>query len=458
MTDTHWFAQSSGYQAKGELEFALKRVRCATFPDAVLVNSHLPLALNNMNSDSGSLHHERLIAYNRDQAESYPSTADVDRVGIVGAGLMGSSIAENCIRAGKQVLLLDANHDAARAAVAAIKSNHPDAIIEQILSYDRMNEVDLVIESVVETIEVKKIVLNQILNSIGSSTLVATNTSAIPLAKMIPFVDQPKRFCGIHFCHPELMSLVEVVRATQTSDQTLASAVQFVISLNKMPVVVNDCAGFVVNRLLAAMIDQSVRLLMSGTSIEQIDGAMQDFGFQGGPFEIMDVIGIDTCMYAGRTMWEAGLECVSLSPILPRLVKKQRLGRKTKAGFYHYETLRGDAISDPDLPPMIESYVEDAGANLSPSDICNQILAAITREASLILADGIVADPHEIDLCIIHGFSFPSQRGGILFWADQFGLSNVIETLEAIAAREPRLSPPQALKTMAREGKSFYAN
>ncbi len=369
---------------------------------------------------------------------------------------MGSSIAENCIRSGKQVLLLDANHDVARTAVARIKSNHSSAIIEQISSYDRLSEVGLVIESVVETIEVKKIVLNQIQRAIGPSTLVATNTSAIPLAKLIPFIQQPNQFCGIHFCHPELMSLVEVVRAAQTSDQTLAKAVEFVIRLDKMPVVVNDCAGFVVNRLLAAMIDQSVRLLMSGISIEQIDSAMRDFGFQGGPFEIMDVIGIDTCMYAGRTMWEAGLECVSLSPILPRLVKKQRLGRKTMVGFYRYQTVRGDAIADPDLIPIIESYLKNSEPQLSPSDICNQILAAITREASLILADGIVGAPHEIDLCIIHGFSFPSQRGGILFWADQFGLPNVIETLETIAADEPKLSPPQVLKTMARDGASFY--
>lgn len=409
-----------------------------------------------MNSDSGSLHHEQLITYNRQQAARHRSSVELDRVGIVGAGLMGSSIAENCIRSGKQVLLLDANHDVARTAVARIKSNHSSAIIEQISSYDRLSEVGLVIESVVETIEVKKIVLNQIQRAIGPSTLVATNTSAIPLAKLIPFIQQPNQFCGIHFCHPELMSLVEVVRAAQTSDQTLAKAVEFVIRLDKMPVVVNDCAGFVVNRLLAAMIDQSVRLLMSGISIEQIDSAMRDFGFQGGPFEIMDVIGIDTCMYAGRTMWEAGLECVSLSPILPRLVKKQRLGRKTMVGFYRYQTVRGDAIADPDLIPIIESYLKNSEPQLSPSDICNQILAAITREASLILADGIVGAPHEIDLCIIHGFSFPSQRGGILFWADQFGLPNVIETLETIAADEPKLSPPQVLKTMARDGASFY--
>jgi len=421
-------------------------------PSGLSLMNHANLDCN----ESGSRHHERLVARNREQADQYPAADNIDLVGIVGAGLMGSSIAENCIRSGKRVLLLDANHQVTQAAVDRIKSSNPDADIEQISSYDRLSEVGLVIESVVETIEVKKIVLGKIKGSIGPSTLLATNTSAIPLARLLPFVERPDQFCGIHFCHPELMSLVEVIRSTETSDHSMASAVRFVRSLDKMPVAVNDCAGFVVNRLLAAMIDQSLRLLMSGIPIEKIDAAMRDFGFQGGPFEIMDVIGIDTCMYAGRTMFEAGLECVSLSPILPRLVKKQRLGRKTNAGFYRYETLRGNAVSDPDLTPIIESYLDDASEDLGATEICHQILSAITREASLILAEKIVSDPHDVDLCIIHGFSFPEHRGGVLHWADQFGADNIVETLDTIAKLEPKLNPPEALRAMAQSGKSFY--
>lgn len=410
----------------------------------------------NVDLESGLQHHETLVAHNRQQAAQHHSAATLDRIGIVGAGLMGSSIAENCVRLGKQVQLLDANADAARQAVARIKSANPNGSIEHIDSYDPLQDVDLVIESVVETIEVKKIVLNRINESVSQSTIIATNTSAIPLAKLAPFVTHGERFCGIHFCHPELMSLVEVIGAQETAQSTLSSAVQFVSSLGKMPVLVNDCAGFVVNRLLAAMIDQSIRLLMSGIPIERIDEAMRAFGFQGGPFEIMDVIGIDTCMYAGRSMWDAGLDCVSLSPILPRLVKKQRLGRKNNVGFYRYQTLRSDAESDPSLQPLIEGYIDSIEPDLSPKEICNRILAAITREASQILADGIARDPHDIDLCIIHGFSFPQNRGGILFWADQFGLDNVAEVLNQISTCEPRLSPPDSLTGMARDGKTFY--
>ena len=129
--------------------------------------------------------------------------------------------------------LLDANQDAAQSAVTRIKAANPNADIEQVSSYDRLTDVDLVIESVVETIEVKKIVLEKIRSSIGPSTLLATNTSAIPLAKLLPFVEHPERFCGIHFCHPELMSLVEVVRSTETSNHSLANAVGFVQKLGQ---------------------------------------------------------------------------------------------------------------------------------------------------------------------------------------------------------------------------------
>ncbi len=319
------------------------------------------------------------------------------------------------------------------------------------------------IESVVETLEVKKSVLQKIEAVVSPETLIASNTSAIPIGKLAEFLVQPQRFCGIHFCHPELMSLVEVVCGPQSSEQTIATAVGFVRRLRKMPVAMNDGAGFVVNRLLGAMLDQAFRLLTQGNPVNEIDAAMREFGFLGGPFEIIDVIGADTVMYAGRTMWEAGLQCVTPSPILPRMVKLQRLGRKTGLGFYRYPDPRGDAQWDEELPKLIASYV-DAAANDQPIQnskthqdrMTNQILAAMVLEASHILDEELVADFRDIDLCVIHGFSFPQHRGGILFWADQVGLKTVNRTLYDIAEQEPRLEPSQLLKNMRHENQTFY--
>ena len=415
--------------------------------------------------------HDRLVEHNARQPGfvdlSIP-TRTLDRVGIIGAGLMGRSMANICVDAGKAVRLLDADKETAAAAVAQIATAQLTdcaGSIQIATEYSQLSDCDLVIESVVETIAVKQIVLEQVAAHIGPDAIIASNTSAIPIGQLAAFVNVPENFCGIHFCHPELMSLVEIIGGQQTSSQTIAEAVAFARSLKKLPVAVRDTAGFVVNRLLSAMIDQSIRILTSGVRVETIDHAMREFGFQGGPFEIMDTIGTDTCMYAGRTMWDAGVECVSPSPVLPKLVKRKRLGRKSGSGFYRYDEQGGKAVSDDSLWPLIEPYLDKPLAEILDgpgpsakqlSEIQRKILAAIVREAFQLQAEGIARDVRDIDLCIIHGFAFPMQVGGILRWADSVGIESVVETLNEIARQEPRLAPPELLIEMAEKGKQFY--
>jgi len=254
------------------------------------------------------------------------------------------------------------------------------------------------------------------------------------------------------------MSLVEVVCGPGSSEQTIATAVKYVKSLRKMPVAMNDGAGFVVNRLLAAMIDQSLRIFTEGTSIETIDLAMREFGFPGGPFEIIDVIGIDTCLYAGRTMWESGSQCVTLSPILPRMVKSGFLGRKTGKGFYVYPDAHGDPKWDDDLLSTIEIYRnnKEESATLCEKQIVTQILSAIVLEATRIIEEEIVQDFRDIDLCIIEGFGFPAHHGGILFWADQVGIKTVRQALEDIGRVDSRIAPNAAIQWQAENQASFY--
>ena len=357
----------------------------------------------------GLLNHFFLV----DRNKKNPGLADLEltpekisTVGIVGAGLMGRSIAENCLRRGLSVVILDAQAGLAESVSTELSDSYPDAKIQSIEDYDGFSQADLVLESVVETLDVKRIVLRKIEAAVAQGTLLASNTSAIPIEKMAAELERPGLFCGIHFCHPELMSLVEVVCGRNTDEQTIANAVSLVRDLGKMPVAINDCAGFVVNRLLAAMIDQSVRLFTMGISIQEIDAAMRDFGFLGGPFEIIDVIGVDTCMYAGRTMWESGMRCVTLSPILPKLMKSKRLGRKSGAGFYDYPDPKGDSVWNPELMELIGVYRDESISHSSPqmlaslqsdsAQIAHQILAAITLEATNILDEEIVADPRAV--------------------------------------------------------------
>ena len=411
----------------------------------------------------GLLNHFFLVDRNKKQpglVDTSLTPTPIKRIGLIGAGVMGRAIAAHCWRRGISILLFDAAPDLAAQVVTELRAENTqsDNSIDAVTDYQSLANVDLVIETVVETLGVKTSVLKQLEAAVAPDTILATNTSAIPISQLATALKHPERFCGIHFCHPELMSLVEVVCGQASAESAVATAVGFVRRLGKMPVAMNDGAGFVVNRLLAAMLDQALRLLTQGVPIEEIDGALREFGFLGGPFEIIDVVGVDTCLFAGRTMWEAGLKCVTLSPILPRMVKLQRLGRKSGVGFYRYPVARGTGQIDTELPPLLASYLSlgDKPISLTPAEIVSQVLSGMVLEATRILDEEIVADFRDIDLCVIHGFSFPQHRGGLLYWADQVGLETINQTLFQIATRDTRWEPSALLKEMRGADRKFY--
>lgn len=378
----------------------------------------------------------------------------IRRVGIVGSGLMGRSIAEICLKRKCDVVLFDADETVLGKAIEYLAAVGSEAKLVQATGYNDFGDCDLVIESVVEVEDVKKSVLQRIENAVSQDAIIATNTSAIALSKLAVALDHPERFCGIHFCHPGLMQLVEVVKGASSDDIAVANAASWVRGLRKMPVVVADQAGFVVNRMLAAMLDQSFRLFSNGHKIEAIDAAMREFGFKGGPFEIVDVVGAEICMYAGRQMWDAGKQCVTMTPVLPRMVKKGWLGRKSGQGFYRYQTADGERIWDSKIDDLLASYVDvtDQG-----SDIAQSICAVMVLEASRLLDEKIVADPRDIDLCVINGFSFPDHVGGILFWSDRLGISKVNKILGQLAIRDEKLAPTARMKKMESSQGTFYS-
>ena len=410
----------------------------------------------------GLLHHYFLERQNRKQPGLVDLSIEcqaVESVAIIGAGLMGKSIGQRCLQAGIDVRLLDAHPGTAQRATETLQADAAKASVRAVDQYDELAGVDLVIESVVETASVKKTVLSKVTAVADAPVWLATNTSAIPIESLADSVAHQNSFCGIHFCHPELMSLVEVICGPDTDEATVARSVQLVRQLRMTPVAINDCPGFVVNRLLAAMINQALQLYTEGYSIESIDEAVREFGFHSGPFQIIDIIGADTCMYAGRSMWENGLRCVSMSPVLPRMVKKSRLGQKTGSGFYQYADGNGALQSDPAVDELL------AGYRTQPQRECNRqqlesiamtIMAAMVVEAARIIEEEIVNEVGDIDLCLISGLSFPKRRGGLLFWADEVGVGELDLLLsDAFTQNNPL---PELWMSMVAQKKSFYGS
>ena len=419
-------------------------------------------------ANAGLLNHHFVVKRNGTEpglVDLNLTPAPIKKLGIVGAGVMGRSIAHVALSTGIDVALVDASKNA--IAIARSELSPPEFTVPEqrqlVISdeYTCLADADLVIEAVVETISVKASVHAQIQAATRDGVLVASNTSSIPIGTMATNFQSPERFCGIHFCHPEVMSLVEVVAGPESSEQAVADAVGFIRQLGKMPIAINDGPGFVVNRLLSAMLNQALGLLVEGLTISRIDEAMVEFGFGAGPFEIIDIIGADTCMYAGRVMWEHGLSCVSLLPILPKLVKHNRLGRKTLIGFYIYPDHRADPIVDPGLDEIVSKYqrseISPKVSKLSNSDIALQILAPVVLEATRIIEEECVNDFRDIELAFIHGLSFPQHRGGLLFWADEVGIDRIVKTLLRQTKTDPRLQPTELLSTMRQEDRKFYS-
>jgi 3-hydroxyacyl-CoA dehydrogenase/enoyl-CoA hydratase/carnithine racemase len=397
---------------------------------------------------------------------------------VIGAGIMGAGIAARQLRSGFAVTLVDVQRDALTASVAGIldeaawdrdtKRVDPAravALAGQLrtaTSLAAVAEADLVIESVVERTDIKRQVLADIERVVAPDTVIATNTSTNPIAKLAEVLADPTRFCGIHFFNPvRRMMLVEVVRGPATSDATVATAVAHAKRLGKCPVVVHDSPGFLVNRILMPYLHEAVELLREGVAMHRIDRAARAFGMPMGPIELYDMIGLDTAFYAGLVMAAAFGDRIDASPVIPALVKSGRLGRKTGGGFYRYRMpADGNAqrarIDSPDdgVPAILASYALP-DTQPTPATITDRLIIPMLLEALLVLDEGIVRDGRDIDLAVIHALGFPAFRGGLLAWADSLGAAEIVRRLEPLAPLGPRMTPPARLIELARTNGRF---
>ena len=398
--------------------------------------------------------------------------AVINTAGVIGAGIMGAGIAAANIRRGVSVVIDDASKETLRKSAQAIleeaaydralkgPDGHRVAELAPSLDLCTVDQefagCDVVIEAVVENLDVKRQVFARIEPLLSDTAILASNTSTIPISTMAETIKHPERFCGIHFFNPvRRMKLVEIIRGAKTSDETVLTAVAYAKRIGKMPIVLNDGPGFLVNRLLFPYMSEALALLAEGASIKDIDRAAKAFGMPMGPIELYDLVGIDTATYAGNVMSAAFPERIVASPILPAMVKAGRLGKKSGLGFFSYNNKKQRAEPDPGLEAFLAEFITASGT-FSRDELTDRLFMPMLLEATRTLEDNIVRDPRDIDLGLIFGLGFPPFKGGLMCWADRVGATKLLEKLKPLERVGVRMLPTKLLLEKAKTGKTFY--
>ncbi len=398
--------------------------------------------------------------------------ADVEKIGVLGAGFMGSGIAAIAAQQGVLVRLKDA--DAARVGkgLAAARDVLKDRLTKRQITrqqfddqmllvggtvdYSGFADVDCVIEAVFEDLTVKHQVIREVEQVLPYHAIVASNTSTIPIARIAEVSRRPDRVLGMHFFSPvHKMPLLEVIVTPQTADDVTAGAVALGKRIGKTVIVVNDAPGFYVNRILAPYINEAGRLLDVGVGIDAIDQAMLDFGFPVGPITLLDEVGLDVAGKSGLIFHEAFGDRMAPSKSLRAVVEAGRLGRKGKSGFYTYDATGKKGEVDASVYAMLPT-----GAHrfeVAASEIQRRLVLAMVNEAVRCLEEGIVRSPRDGDIGAVFGIGFPPFRGGPFRYVDALGAGTAVEQLEELDFRfSGRFSPAELLVQMARKGERFY--
>jgi 3-hydroxyacyl-CoA dehydrogenase/enoyl-CoA hydratase/3-hydroxybutyryl-CoA epimerase/3-hydroxyacyl-CoA dehydrogenase/enoyl-CoA hydratase/3-hydroxybutyryl-CoA epimerase/enoyl-CoA isomerase len=395
----------------------------------------------------------------------------VNQVGVVGAGIMGAGIAGVHIRRGVPALLLDNAPGALEKGLGAITKSMQGRIdigrmtaadmtaalarLSTSMTLNALADRDVVIEAIVENEAAKVQLYGQIEKLLPPGAILASNTSTISVTRMAKSVNSPDRFAGMHFFNPvDRMQLVEVIRGERTSDATVVTLVALARRIGKTPIVVRDCPGFLVNRILFPYINESLVLLEEGAPPRAIDKAATAFGMPMGPITLNDLVGLDTSLYAGRVINTAFADRSRPTRILDELVAAGRLGQKSGAGFYGYAK-GGRGQDDPAFAAILERC-RTARRDISNEELTDRLFLPMLTEASRVLAEGIVREPADVDMGLILGIGFPTFQGGILRWADNLGLPAVLEKLKRYEHLGPRFHPTEQMRKLAAEGKGFY--
>ncbi len=397
------------------------------------------------------------------------------KAGVVGAGTMGAEIAQVITYAGLPVCLKDMSDELVQKGVAKVRAiyqrrvdkgkmtaqemENKMALVIPTTSYDDFKDVDLVIEAVPEKMELKKKVFQDLDKVVGESTILASNTSALSISEMGSATKRPEKFIGIHFFYPaSVMKLIEVIPGLATSAETVEDAISFSESLRKIPVRVNECAGFLVNRLLMPYLNEAAYCLQEGAATrEQIDDAVRAFGLPMGPFTLVDNLGLDVCLDATKVLLDAYGNRMKPAEIWDELYKAGYYGTKSGGGFYSYDAAK------PDILAKSISEVQKKTGKKGTAFSIERLIYPMINEAIYCLEEN-VAKAADIDIGMLAGVGFPQDKGGPLKYADEIGLDRVLAVLQELyKTHGDRFWPAPRLKRMAgakflgkKSGRGFF--
>ncbi len=399
------------------------------------------------------------------------------RAAVLGAGIMGGGIAYTSASRGVPVLMKDIAQaaldlglkeagklTARQVAGGRMTQEKADAIVGAItptLSYDGIDSVGVIVEAVVENLAVKKNVLADVESRVSADTVLASNTSSLSIADIGSVLQRPENFVGMHFFNPvPVMPLVEVIRGPQTSDVAAATIAGYATKMGKTPVLVRDCAGFLVNRILTAYFVGFLRLIRDGADFEQVDRVMEAFGWPMGPATLQDVIGMDTSSHVVAFITAAYPERMHLdfTHAIARMAELGRYGQKSGSGFYRYAAdAKGRPVKagDPEARAALAT-VQSPAAAFADNDIVDRLMLPMIVEAALCLETGVAETAAEIDTSLILGIGFPRHLGGALKYADLRGLRNIVDRCDALTAAGVRCEPTSRMRQMAAADGRFH--
>ena len=403
----------------------------------------------------------------------------IKQTAVLGAGIMGGGIAYQSAVRGTPVIMKDINQaaldlglkEAATILGKGMKRGKVDAAtmastlnsIVPTLEYSAIKDVDLVIEAVVENPKVKGIVLAETEQHVSDDAIICSNTSTISINHLAKSLKNPERFCGMHFFNPvHKMPLVEIIRGENTSEDTISAVVAATLKMGKTPIVVNDCPGFLVNRVLFPYFAGFSRLIMDGADFVAVDKVMEKiFGWPMGPAYLLDVVGMDTSDHASSVMADGipeRMQKIDNDPVT-LLYKANRLGQKNGAGFYNFSLDKRGRPAKVAAPEAYELFAPHCAArrDFDKDDIIARVMIPMANEAIRCLEEGIVASAAEADMALLYGLGFPPFKGGIFRFIETMGLANFVALADKYADLGPVYQISDGVREMAASNKSYFA-